>query len=435
MGRIKLEWRNSCDIGDKLYQTGYTNVLYFDTIIGIPKTTHQTEGIENGDGAITTTFQRRTKAYEMTVLIPEYVLDALQDVRLHDTIKITSIEPYRVYEVTDKTTFQVDSNFEFDSQCMATAIISFEADEVLIKSGCCTKFDLPSCYYDTQISTIGCGSSLPINAKIGQYYLLGGPSASYPGYYDFVLYQYLAYAPGWAVAAQQPNNGDYICCMSSDNPGECDAIYMFETIPDPFPTSNGQGQTVNVYSLIPSIIELVTSTVDGTGNIKIRAPRGSWNTLMISGNCTDYTTINTTEVSDDELYLNGIDFVLPVACGEYCIKLVSRKTGCVSLDYDFTLFAIPDNYSIWNYVDRVYLANACPIPFWQPFGSQQVYLILPESPCTNDPAICSHLNELILRSPVAGHALIYLTPSVCDVVQELATGDKYLWTGSEWQQF
>lgn len=433
MGRIKLEWRNSCDIGETLYQTAYTNVLYFDTIIGLPRTIHQTEGIENGDGDFTTTFQRRAKTYEMTVYVPEYVLDALQDVRLHDTIKITSVTPYRVYEVVDKTTFQVESNFEFDAQCMATAVITFEAHEVLIKSGCCTKFDLPPCYYDFVWQTIGCGAPLPASAKLGQYFLFGGQSTPYPGYYDFTMYQYGA--GGWSPSTVQPAVGDYICCMSEVNPGECDAIYLFESIPDPYPTGNGSGPNVEIYSLIPSVLELITSTVAGTGHIKIRAPRGTWNTLMISGNCTDYTTINTTEISDEELQLVGLDFTLPVACGEFCIKLVSRKTGCVSLEQDFPLFAAPDNYSIWLYVDRVYLANACPIPFWQPWGSQQVYLILEESPCTNDPAICGHMNEVILRNPLGGHPLMYLTPSACDVVQELATGDKYIWTGTTWQKF
>lgn len=432
MGRIKLEWTNSCDIGETLYQTGHTCVIYFDTIIGLPKTFHQTEGIENGDGDLTTTFQRRTKTYEMTVLVPEYVLDALQDVRLHDNIKITSVSPYRVYEVIDKATFTVESTFEFDAQCMATAIITFEAHEVLIKSGCCTLFDLPPCYYDFVIQTIGCGSPLPTSGmKIGQFFLLGGPSVPYPGYFDLVMYQYTA--AGWVVASPQPEVGDYICCMSDVNPGECDAIYLFESIPDPYPTGNGSGPNVEVYSLIPSVIELITTPGTDAAKVRIRAPRGSWNTLMISANCVDFTTINPIELSDEELQLTGLDFTIPVACGEYCIKLISRKTGCTSLEHDFTFFRTPDPLTIWTYVDRVFLANACPIPVWLPFGSQQVYLILPELVCTNDPAICDHQNEVILRDPTGAHPLMYLVPSACDVVFDLSTGDKYLWTGSEWQ--
>lgn len=429
MARIKIEWGNSCDIGNTLYEQGFTNSIYFDTIIGLPKTNHLTEANENGAGELITTFQRRTKTFQFEVFIPEYVVDALQDIRLHNRIRIIQLDPLIVYEVVDNTTFSVETNFEF-AGCFADTIVTFTAREVIVKTGCCTNLGLSKCWDDCAF-TGSCSATFPVAPRVGQIVLIGGPSLDYEGFFSFFIYQYTT--DGWQLV--DPVINRCFCCLA--DAGGCDTIYLYEEIPNPWPTGNGLDETIQVWSQIPSIISV--EAIDSTHVlIKVRGAQGSWCQLETSiDGGGSWTVVNATEISDNELLITGLVVEVP-ACGEYLLRLTCRKTGCSDLEKTFEMFQIPSPLVIWVYVDNVFTANLCPLPIAIPGFPAPSYLILPSIPCTNPigAAICSHINEVITRNPLTG-ALLYLTPSDCDVVRDTSSGDYYIWnaTAGEWQVF
>lgn len=417
MGIIKLEWGNSCDIGDTMYQTGFKNVLYFDTIIGLPQTKTLTEGTQNGEGKLIPSFQRRAKAYEFQVFVPEYVIDALGDVRLHDNIRITQMDPYLIYEVTDRTSFVVSSSFEFVG-CNAHAVVSFEASEVVIKTGCCGAIGLPPCP-SPDFTVTACGDEHPSSPAIGDLFLFGGPKTGHPGYFDFTMQEWT----GVSWEAREVEYGQFVYCG--------DVIYYFQQVPS-------GSETVDVYAPINTILSIESLSATSI-KVKFKAAPGTWNFVEYSGDCSTYDTVNDPELYADDLEFTGITIDPVTECGNYCLKLISRKTGCPDLETIFTLTRIQDPLVIDLYVSRVYLANACPVPFWQLTPPTKVYLILPETPCTNVPEICDHQNEIITRNPL-DHTLFYFSPTDCMTIYDKATGDVWTWNPDgngglgEWQR-
>lgn len=132
---IKLEWSNSCDLGGIYYQSGFSNKLYFDTNIGNPSYEEEIEEQYNGDGVLIATFQRLVKNYNFQVYAPEYIIDALKLMQLHDTITITFLDGTYSGEIRN---VKVDVSFEdISNQCMALATISFQQDDQVVKTNCC----------------------------------------------------------------------------------------------------------------------------------------------------------------------------------------------------------------------------------------------------------------------------------------------------------
>jgi len=86
---IKLEWWNSCDIDDILYQTDFKQRMFLKCDVGKPVYPVDEEGSNDGDGEFTPTFQKWQKQYSLTFLIYEYQMDAISLIPLHDNIWIT----------------------------------------------------------------------------------------------------------------------------------------------------------------------------------------------------------------------------------------------------------------------------------------------------------------------------------------------------------
>jgi hypothetical protein len=151
MNFIKISWRNSCDFAGFLYKYGYQNEVYFDTDLGVPEYQRDEEGVENGDGEFIPTFQKLKKIYQLeTGKVPEFFLDALQLMPLHDEVYITTKE--------EETAQMKDITVEIKdrvSSCFVNCLITFTVDYFL-KTNCCNDLDCdcPEANLDNVIDSI-----------------------------------------------------------------------------------------------------------------------------------------------------------------------------------------------------------------------------------------------------------------------------------------
>lgn len=133
---IKLQWSNSCDLGRIYYDGDFRNILYFDTEIGKPDYQYEVEEEMNSDGVNLPTFQSLNKIYKFEVFVPEYVVDALVAIPLHDTVTITILNNGYTSNIRN---VKVDVNWEdISNECMALCTVSFEQDDQITKGSCCT---------------------------------------------------------------------------------------------------------------------------------------------------------------------------------------------------------------------------------------------------------------------------------------------------------
>jgi len=96
---ITLEISNTCDLGMTLYQFGFKQRLFIDAIITQPDYDSKEEGVENGNRYFNKTFQQLKKRYKIDFIAPEYILDALTLLPLHDYV--TLYDGFDSYELDD----------------------------------------------------------------------------------------------------------------------------------------------------------------------------------------------------------------------------------------------------------------------------------------------------------------------------------------------
>lgn len=132
---ITIEWWNSTDIGNTLYSRGFRNRVILDTILGTPEILEVIVGDSDGEGGVIPSFQKRAKQYKFEVFVPEFLVDALNDIRLHDNINITD-ELGVVYEVTNRSTFEVGDGTWSNTGCNKLLTIAFQTGERVIVTNC-----------------------------------------------------------------------------------------------------------------------------------------------------------------------------------------------------------------------------------------------------------------------------------------------------------
>jgi hypothetical protein len=132
---IKIQWWNSTDFGNTLYSRGFRQQLFLDTVLGTPEILEVIVGDSDGEGGVIPSFQKRAKQYKFEVFVPEFLIDALNDIRLHDNINITD-ELGVVYEVTNRSTFEVGDGTWSNTGCNKLLTISFQTGERIIRTNC-----------------------------------------------------------------------------------------------------------------------------------------------------------------------------------------------------------------------------------------------------------------------------------------------------------
>lgn len=138
---IKLEWRNSCNLGNILYSNGdaavtaFRNKLFLETEIGTPEYLHDEIGHEDGNAVFVKEEESLVKNYKFKVVCPEDIVDALEAMALHDDIRITYVNGLyssAIRNVKVNATWLEDTN-----ECMAEVEVIFQQDDQIVKGSCC----------------------------------------------------------------------------------------------------------------------------------------------------------------------------------------------------------------------------------------------------------------------------------------------------------
>jgi len=135
---IKLEWWNTCDIDNILYQTGYKQHLYLDCDLGSPEYKLKQEFNTNGDETNLPKFQRWDKIYKFYFYAPEYIADCLSLLPLHDNVWIYT-QNEEICKCED-----VIVEVAWEEPCFAKISIQFSQDYI-IKTNCCRNIGAIEC--------------------------------------------------------------------------------------------------------------------------------------------------------------------------------------------------------------------------------------------------------------------------------------------------
>ena len=132
---LKFEYWNTCDLGNIYYQGGQHFIFYLDADVGEPIHEEVEEGQENGDGDFIATYRRQMKRYRIrTGLISDYLIDAIQRMKLHDHIELTfkSGEVEQIYNVDCEVEWQFEKY-----AWQGTVTLTFDIDESITVGACC----------------------------------------------------------------------------------------------------------------------------------------------------------------------------------------------------------------------------------------------------------------------------------------------------------
>jgi hypothetical protein len=107
--------------------------MYLDGSIGEPVESVVDEGTEDGYKNFTPTFQKSTKTYTLeTVLIPEYLVDAIHRMKYFNTKEITMING----DIEPMKNVKTSVSYPFDNKSLAIAKIEFDIDEMIVVVDC-----------------------------------------------------------------------------------------------------------------------------------------------------------------------------------------------------------------------------------------------------------------------------------------------------------
>ena len=134
---LRIDFRNSCDIDNILYQAGFLNTIYLESDVGKPEYSLQEEGDNNGENDFIESFQKWEKFYRIEVKVPEYMVDTLTMLPLHDYIYIW------LQNGANGLVKDIDISppaWETEG-CHATMEIKFTLDSI-VKTQCCKNYTL-----------------------------------------------------------------------------------------------------------------------------------------------------------------------------------------------------------------------------------------------------------------------------------------------------
>jgi hypothetical protein len=147
---LQIKYRNSCDYAGSIFQNSFNYVMYLDVTPDKPVIELIEEGIEDGDKSFIPTFKRYSKRYRFNTVVPEYKLDALMSVMMHDTVyvKLINEEADRVFN------FKCEAG-EWVDKGMIEVVVSFNTTYDIV-SGCCNNEQIiyTPCYQCTNMRVV-----------------------------------------------------------------------------------------------------------------------------------------------------------------------------------------------------------------------------------------------------------------------------------------
>jgi len=132
---LKFEYWNTCDLGNIYYQGGQHFWFYLDGDVLEPFHEETEDGQENGDGTFIPTYRKGVKRYRIrTSLVPDYLIDAMQRMKLHDNIELT----FKTGEIEQIYNVEIEAEWVFEKYLwQAIVTLTFDMDEKVVVSGCC----------------------------------------------------------------------------------------------------------------------------------------------------------------------------------------------------------------------------------------------------------------------------------------------------------
>lgn len=132
---LKLEYWNTCDLGNIYYQGGQKFWFYLDADVAEPFHEDVEDGQENGDGEFIPTYRRQMKRYIIrTGLLSDYLIDAIQRMKLHDNIYLT----FKTGEIEQIYNVDCEAEWQFEKYAwQGTVTLTFDMDESITVGACC----------------------------------------------------------------------------------------------------------------------------------------------------------------------------------------------------------------------------------------------------------------------------------------------------------
>jgi hypothetical protein len=141
-----LDWYNTCDIGDVVYQAigdycQYKNKLYLPiSVLTRPDYPIKDEGEQDGNQTFNPTFQKFQKVLSLfAVKVPEYIVDSLSAMFLHDTITYTTAvrdNQDRVDDAIEIKSVESDVQYIFND-CFANVELKLTLNDLYVDETCC----------------------------------------------------------------------------------------------------------------------------------------------------------------------------------------------------------------------------------------------------------------------------------------------------------
>lgn len=131
---LTLNFSNTCDLGEILYQDGFEQTLLFESEPMETTFPQDEEGVKNGEGTFVRTFARQIKKYvARTKEMPDFMVDVFNRMKLHDSIELID----RVGDKHDVYNLEVDHEWISEDKYYAKIDLIFDYNEVVVIAGCC----------------------------------------------------------------------------------------------------------------------------------------------------------------------------------------------------------------------------------------------------------------------------------------------------------
>ncbi len=129
-----INFTNSCDLGDILYQDGFTQTVFLESEPLEMSFPIEEEGQKNGEARFIRTFARQVKKYTArTLTLPDYMVDVFNRMILCNSITITDL----VGDVHNVYNLEVEHEWMFADKYYVKLDLTFDYDESVVIGACC----------------------------------------------------------------------------------------------------------------------------------------------------------------------------------------------------------------------------------------------------------------------------------------------------------
>lgn len=324
---LLFEWWNSCDIKDTVYipitdpdptvpVCAYKNRLYLsEAVVTKPDYPFKEEGEEDGNQTFNATFQKLDKNILLIVpRVPEYIIDALNGVRLHDTIQFTNplrLKQEFVDDPIDVISVEADTAY-IVNDCFANVTLKCLLDEKYVDETCCVAINDTECKGCVEIPAVDV-----FDSDVYEYALVLTEGSDEVGLYQYINNE-------WTLIDA---DSDILIC--ANNTG---IVWQYQ--PDNPNALSGYARTSILHSMI--YVSGQTWTVIGSittfayGIVQYSTDGGS-------------TWVDSLNKLTREQLMSGVNIQLPnnPCCGDFVARLWSFDLNGCQYGSAYTLLGIP----------------------------------------------------------------------------------------------